>query len=104
MKYEEAGELVLQGDAFESCPECVGEGRFLIETRTEFERGRPALEVETYQLCVTCGSTGLRIRPDFREACHMTGRPYPHPPARTPKRPASDKNLAAYLRQIKKRS
>jgi hypothetical protein len=104
MKYEEAGELVLRGDAFEACDDCAGEGRFLIETRTEFEKGKPALEVETYQLCTRCDSTGLRVRKEFREACHMTGRPSPSPPARTPKRPASDKNMAAYLRQIKKKS
>ena len=82
MTLEEAGQIVLEGNAFRPCKECAGEGRVLIEFRTDHERGKPAMEVETYQLCRPCEHTGQIVRDEYRLACRLLSTKVPTPPPR----------------------
>ena len=93
MTPEEAGQLILEDKPFRPCEACEGEGRVLIEVRTELIKGKPAIEIETYQVCTVCNDTGKMLTADYAQACGMVGREFPSPPPRKRKRPPTLKKL-----------
>jgi len=78
MTLEEAGEIVLSGKAWRTCPGCQGTGKGAANVASVMglnQEGKPVVErLSVPDPCLTCKATGVVPSKSYVKACKLIGK------------------------------
>lgn len=89
MTLEEAVEVILAGSPFIMCEDCAGRGWFFDVSKLTPEGAKIP------QMCHPCHMAGQVVRPEYRQACKLLGRPTPKLKLYEPKSAQTSIRMAA---------